>query len=508
MWGMRLALLEAVAAAERRERERRRAGLVRFAIRSRNQPGLKLASHWCLHRWVFALGLLAMSGCVAPLPNAYGFLHSISLTTGSTPQIDSARLRPIPPAQRQILLKSMLPEEQLSPAMLHHLALMQASGGTPLVAGNHVTLLNNGPASYAAMLAAIAHARQTINLETFIFADDTVGRRFADLLIERSRHGVKVKVIYDSLGSIDTPEAFFDRMRNRGIEVKAFNPPRFITSGRWRALEHRDHRKLLIVDNDIAITGGVNISSVYTQGLSGRSRALANDTDIFWRDTDIEIRGPVVTQCQRLFAATWLKLAGRRLPAVPYFTTPPVQGHDLVQVIGSTPSAGLSPIYLNLLAAIHNAQRNVWITDAYFVPDGQFRSYLRAAARRGVDVELILPSETDHPIVLYASRSHYGAFLKSGVKIYERQDALLHSKTMTVDGVWSTVGSANLDWWSFKRDDEINIVVLNHRFAAEMENSFKADREQSQPIVLASWRRRSLLERGHELLGWLVERWL
>lgn len=450
--------------------------------------------------------LIGALGCADALPNARAQIHAIAARAHRLPQIVNSQEQPLMPAQRQALLKQIDDEGAASPELLAHLPLLEAIAGTPLVVGNQVTLLQNGPATYAAMRRAILQAKHSINLETFIFADDEVGREFAALLMDRSRNGVQVNVIYDALGSLRTSQSLFDEMRAANIAVLPFNPIRLLRHLPGRSLEHRDHRKLLVVDGRLAITGGVNLTSDYTHGLSSGGRPQPNNGEgILWRDTDIEIQGPAVAQCQQLFVDTWFRQTGKLLPKAEYFPTLHRQGHDLVEVIGSTPDAPVSAIYLTLLVAIHNAQKNVWLTDAYFVPDQQFVRDLSATARRGVDVELDLPHVTDHPIVVYASRSHYTTLLESGGKIYERSDALLHAKTATIDGIWSTVGSANLDWWSFARDNEINVVVLSPSFAQQMEMMFKADREQSEQIELSAWRHRGMWERAHEWLARLIQ---
>jgi cardiolipin synthase len=472
-------------------------------------PGARVGSGTQSRRWLLGLCLLILigaAGCTDTLPNARANIRAIAARTHRLPEIVDSREQPLTPVQRQELLEQIEVEGAASPELLAHLPLLEAIGGAPLAIGNRVTLLQNGPATYAAMRQAILQAKQSINLETFIFADDSVGRQFAALLIDRRRHGVQVNVIYDALGSLTTSQSLFDQMRAAHIAVVAFNPIRLLPHLPSHSLEHRDHRKLLVVDGRLAITGGVNLTSDYTHGFStsGRPRT-GNGENLFWRDTDVEIQGPAVAQCQQLFVDTWFRQTGIALPKAEYFPAIPNQGSDLVEVIGSTPDAAVSAIYLTLLVAIHNAEKNIWITDAYFVPDHQFVTDLRRTARRGVDVELDLPHTTDHPIVLYASRSHYTSLLKSGVKIYERTDALLHAKTATIDGIWSTVGSANLDWWSFARDNEINVVVLSPSFARQMEMMFKADREQSEQIQLVTWRHRGLWERAHEWFARLIQ---
>jgi cardiolipin synthase len=384
-----------------------------------------------------------------------------------------------------------------------HLGFEQAISDVPLVLGNKVTLLKNAAAAYPAMLSAIRNAHDTINLEMYILSDGTVGQVFANALIERARHGVKVNVIYDSVGSLNTPASFFDNLRSNGIAVAEFNPLSPFEARHWSLskLTHRDHRKLLIIDGRIAFTGGINISDVYASGLNGERPALPRD---YWRDTDIEVEGPAVAEFQKLFMSNWYQEGGTVLDRNRYFPQVPAQGRQIVRVIGSVPQQ--SPlIYVDLISALVNSETNVYITDAYFAPDRQVRHAIRDAARRGVDVRLLLPSQSDEPLIVSAQRAHYQELLKAGVKIYEWRGKMLHAKTATIDGVWSTVGTSNLDWWSIARDNEVNVVVLGHEFGDEMNLMFKNDLEDSEPIELEQWDRRPLIERLRERFARLVE---
>ena len=382
-----------------------------------------------------------------------------------------------------------------------HLTFEQALSQVPLVLGNQVTLLENGTATYRAMLNAIHGAQDSINLQTFIISDGPVGQMFADALIERQRHGVQVNLMYDSFGSLHTPAAFFDRLERNGIAVLEYRP-----INPWQAklpwsLAHRNHRKLLVVDGRIAFTGGINISEVYA---SGPSSSKEMEPPQYWRDTDIQVEGPAVAQFQELFLREWRYQKGPPLSPRNYFPELEWRGRDIVRVIGSVPQR-FNLIYLTLISAIVNAETNVFITDAYFAPDHQVLRALEHAARRGVDVRLLLPSQSDEPLIVAAQRSDYERLLESGVKIYEWQGKMLHAKTATIDGVWSTVGTSNLDWWSIARNNELNAVILSHTFGDEMNLMFRNDMENSGQITLDDWKNRGLLERLHETIGWLFE---
>ena len=223
-----------------------------------------------------------------------------------------------------------------------------------------------------------------------------------------------------------------------------------------------------------------------------------------WRDTDIELEGPVVAEVQRLFINEWYYQKGPTLRPRYYFPQLERQGDQIVRVIASVPER-FSLIYVTLISAIVNSETNVYITDAYFAPDHQMLHALEHAAQRGVDVRLLLPSQSDVPLIVSAERSHYQALLDSGVKIYEWQGTMLHAKTATIDGVWSTVGTSNLDWWSIARDNEINAIVLSHSFGDQMNLMFKNDLESSRQIETDQWKHRGLAERLDETFARMME---
>jgi cardiolipin synthase len=379
-------------------------------------------------------------------------------------------------------------------------ALEQQLVGTPLVVGNKVTLLQDGPATYQAMFDAIRSAKDHVNVESYIIEDSEVGQHFAQLLLQKQAQGVQVNIIYDSVGTLSTSRAFFDKLKQAGIAVLEFNPINPLAAKKSWAPNHRDHRKLMIVDGRIAFLGGINISSVYSSGsFRKQSENDTGNTESGWRDTDIEIEGPVVADFQKLFLSTWQKQKGTTLAARDYLPKLAPQGKDIVRAIGSTPDDSYSAIYLTLISAISNAEKQISITNAYFVPDPQLIKALLDAAKRGVDVSLILPGTSDSPPAFYAGRSHYEELLKGGVKIYERRGATLHAKTAVIDGVWVCVGSSNLDWRSALDNDEVNAVILGREFAQQMQAAYAKDIAASNQIMLDSWQHRSPLERLREL---------
>jgi len=383
-----------------------------------------------------------------------------------------------------------------------HLADMETFGGPPLVVGNAARLLVDGPETHRAMFAAIAAARRHVHLETYILEDDDTGRRLADLLVERRRAGVQVSVLYDAIGGIGTGAAYFDRLREAGVAVCEFNP---VAPAR-RSPNHRDHRKILVTDGQVGFAGGINISDVYSSGSASARRRTERGTG--WRDTHLEVRGPAVAELQKLFLGTWAREGCDAQPDADFFPKPVRAGDRVLRVIGSTPDDPTNLIRAEMLSAMRSASHSIHVTMAYFVPDPQTLETLEAAAARGVDVHLVLPGISDFWAVHAAGRSYYERLLAAGVRIHERRDTLLHAKTAVVDGVWSTVGSANMDSRSFLHNDEVNVVVIGEGFGQEMERVFAQDVERSVPVDSAGWARRGIGERAKEQVARILGYWL
>ena len=371
--------------------------------------------------------------------------------------------------------------------------------------GNRVRLLVDGPASYRVIFRAIAAARHTVNIESYIVEGQQVEQRLSNLLIRKQSQGVQVNLLYDAVGSIGTSSDFFDRLRGAGIHVCEFNPL-LPSRGMVADPNQRDHRKQVIVDGRVAVSGGINFSDVYSSGSAG-GRDRAPSVKSGWRDTNIELRGPAVEEYQQLFLESWQKQNCAPLDAHAYFPRVPVEGNKIVSVVG-TSSDDERRMYLTLVSAIRVARRSVFVTMAYFVPDAEIREALEAAARRGVDVELILPGFSDSWVVLEAGRSYYGELLDAGVHIHELRGALLHAKTAVIDGVWTTVGSTNLDWRSLLYNDELNTIVLGKSFGDDATALFDHDLVGTEMIDATSWRERGLTPRAKQTFARLIARWL
>ena len=392
-------------------------------------------------------------------------------------------------------------------AVHSHAHALVAGLSEPLVTGNRVDLLQDGPHTYAAMFEAIDGSRDHVNLESYILEAEGPGEEFARRLIARVKAGVRVNVLYDSFGSIGTPESYFDHLRANGVNVCEYNPLRRLGNLLSRALHLRDHRKLMVVDGRIGFIGGVNISPVYSAGssplaaLSGSGGRDGGAAEPGWRDTHVRVEGPIVAQLQRLFMRHWSRHSSIALRGTHYFPPLAPAGTQRVALAACDAGRRRNPFYRALLSALDASQHRVFLTTAYLVPTRRLMRSLVRTARRGVDVHLLLPGVSDFWAPLQAGRSHYARLLRAGVHLHELHDTLLHAKTCVIDGLWTTVGSSNLDWRSFLHNAEANLVVLDAGLAQEMERVFRDDVARAREVVRAEWARRGLRQRIVETLA-------
>lgn len=446
-----------------------------------------------------AVAVLALAGCVVlKEPGA----QQVAVPEKPALAVVGSK-GPLNRRQAAAVLERLKREAPDADALTIHLAVEQAVAGSPLTTGNSVVLLKDGAETFPALFAAIRGAQRSLYLEYYIVEDvECDGVHLSDLLLERRAAGVEIAVIYDSIGSSDTPTALFEKLRAGGVRVLAFNPVNPLKRRfRW-SINDRDHRKTLIADNRLAIIGGINLATTYESGPShgGEAETARNAKPAtYWRDTDVEIRGPAVDALAKLYRDHWRSQGGQELSNEMESAGVEPAGKEVVRIIGSTPDAFAPRYYATVLSAINTATRSVWITAAYFVPTRQERKALRAAAARGVDVRLLLPSKSDSVASLAVQHAAYGDMLKAGVKVFERDGVVLHSKTIVVDGVWSVIGSSNFDHRSVLFNDEVDAVILGNATAAAFERLYQEDLESAHAIERARWSRRSLLERVKEL---------
>jgi cardiolipin synthase len=441
-------------------------------------------------------GLTMLTAC-ASVPKLNPAIESASLPGRVLPIMGSQG--PLTAAQGAAIVERLHNQARDTDLLERHLAIERAVSETPLVAGNRTALLRDGPQTFAAMFAAMHGARHHLNLEYYIFEDvANGGEHIGDLLIAKRAEGVRVNVIYDSVGSLGTPQAFFDRLRKAGINLVEFNPVNPFQARNGYALNERDHRKMLVADGTTAIVGGVNISTAYEHHPFGKLVGSDGKPTDYWRDTDLKIQGPTVAELQQLFLQHWREQKGPRLDQAGFFPKVPAMGHEVLHIIGSTHGEAIPHYYATLLSAIRNAQKRILVTTAYFVPTEEEVEDLTGAARRGVDVRLLLPGKSDSQLALAVGQSHYGDLLEAGVKIYETPNEVLHSKTIAIDGVWSSVGSSNFDHRSALFNDEVDAVVLGADTARQLEAIFRDDLKKAKAVDREAWKHRPFSRRLDE----------
>ena len=447
----------------------------------------------------FALAILTLLASCAtqnpPLPPAQP----------STPIV--VKEHPLPPAAEDPLLQAALGTYADDSNVSALIEAIRRYSPSPLTAGNRVTPLVDGPETFGSMRAAVAAAKKYVHVETFIYGDDDLGREFSELLAQKRREGLEVRVLYDSIGSMDTPGEFFDEMRGAGIEVREFRPMNPLENPRIWEVHNRDHRKIVVIDGLVGFTGGINIDGTYSSSSSIKPGPKRGITD-GWRDTHVRIEGPAVRQLERLFEQSWNKAGEASSFGSKYSPEVPQRGKELVTIVANDSDSDERWLYGTVLAAFEHASSRLWITQAYFAPNEQLIQAMTTAAGRGVDVRLIVPAFSDSNIVLQASRATFEQMLRGGVRVFERKHALLHAKTIVVDGTVSFVGSANLDMRSFVHNDEVHAVIVGREPAQRMEKIFQRDERESREIDLQRWKKRSVWQRVKEGFTQFFGYWL
>ena len=362
---------------------------------------------------------------------------------------------------------------------------------------NRIDVLTNGEVFYEAELEAIKAAKHSVNMEAYIFQKGRVASRFIDGLVDRAEAGVRVNLVIDAVGSFATWNSYIKRLRDAGAKVERYHPIRWYTLPR---INNRTHRELLIVDGEVGFMGGAGIADHWLYGKGKAKR---------WRDTMFRVRGEAVTDWQSTFVENWLEASGEVLASPDYFPPGEAVGKAQVLIVDSTPSIGSSTrarlLFQTLFAS---ARTSIYITTPYFLPDrGARQEIVKAIEERGVEVKILTPGKhADHLLTRTSSRRLYGELLKAGAEIYEYKPSMMHAKVMIVDGVWSVVGSTNLDNRSFALNDEVNLAALQPELAGRLQEDFARDLAESASVSYEEWKRRSLFERAHEWLGWVLER--
>ncbi|HVM14150.1 MAG TPA: phospholipase D-like domain-containing protein [Egibacteraceae bacterium] len=379
-----------------------------------------------------------------------------------------------------------------APGSAEFARLVSAMAGACLRPGNRVVIMRNGT-TLGAMLEAISSAKVTIDLSSYIYWPGDIADRFGEALIERADAGVEVNVVLDGYGSAKLEGARLDRLARSGVNISIFRPPHWY---QVRKLNNRMHRRILVVDGTLGFVGGVGIADVWTGDAEDPSH---------WRETHLRVEGPAVTDLLGAFLENWTEASGGLLGAA---HVPEIAAFDdgvPLQVTRSTPIGGPTALTQLFYAAIAGARQRLWLTTAYFAPDRAFEDALCAAARRGVDVRILVNGQqVDKEVARQAGHRSYGKLLEAGVRIYEYDKTMLHAKVLLVDDCWANVGSGNFDSRSFDLDLEINAAIFDRRLVSELETHFREDLDVSRQIDRATWRKRPLQERVAELATELI----
>jgi cardiolipin synthase len=376
---------------------------------------------------------------------------------------------------------------------------IEAHTDAPITVGNRIDVLLNGDETFPIMLRDIKAAKSTITFAQYLFEGGSLAREFAEAFGERCRAGVKADILLDSHGSGKTPADILALMRDAGCRVEFFRrveAPAILFPWKLLQYNYRSHRRVLVIDGKVGFTGGYGIADTW----KGDGRTADH-----WRDTNARIEGPVVKFLQAAFAESWLEATGIAIGGQGYFPRLQPIGKIPAQIVSSSPAGGSFQNYMLFLLSINSARKSILITNPYFIPDSVMTDALLKAVSRGVRVVVLAPGKIDSRLTYVASRSHYGELLLGGVEIYEYQPALMHAKTMVVDGIWATIGSTNFDNRSFALNQELNLTVYDGSITRRLEEIFREDLKYAKKITHEEWESRSILERLWELFAFPVK---
>jgi len=386
-------------------------------------------------------------------------------------------------------------EAEVDPRSDHFIRVLESTAHSALKQGNKVDILTNGSAFYPSMLEAIRSARETVNLECYIFKKGEIGDSFIEALSERARAGVRVTIIMDAIGSFGAFHRSAKPLRHAGCRVELYQRMRWYSLAR---LNNRTHRELLVVDGRVAFAGGAGVADWWARPRRGKP---------MWRDTMARIEGPVVSDIQGVIAENWLECCGEILTGPETYKPPASAGSSAALAIRSSPSdrATAGRVLYQMLVEV--STRRVLIATPYFLPDRAFRRAIVRTATRGVDLVVLIPGvHTDERWVRLASRRLYGQLLKAGVRIFEFEAGMTHTKALIVDDLWAVVGTTNVDNRSFEHNDEVNIAIRDEAVAARLTKDFDADRALSREVSFDQWRRRPVWEKLIGTVAWILER--
>jgi cardiolipin synthase len=377
----------------------------------------------------------------------------------------------------------------------HFIQVLESTLQTTMTRGNRVEVFTDGTSFYPAMLEAINGARETVNLECYIFRHGVVGSRFVEALSERARAGVRVRLVLDAIGSLGTFRKIAGPLRAAGCQIELYQKISWWRLGR---LNNRTHRELLVVDGHIGFAGGAGVADWWALPLRGKP---------LWRDMMLRFEGPIVSDIQGIIAENWLECCGEVLTGAESYKPRHRVGRTRAFAVKSSPADRATNSRVLFQILVESANEQICIMTPYFLPDKAFRKAFIRTATRGVEIRVVVPGAgTDQRWVRLASRRMWGELLKAGVRIYEYQPGMTHVKSLEVDGLWSAVGTTNFDNRSFEHNDEVNVVVRDREVAARLRHDFEADIARSDEVMLHEWQRRPVWEKIIGTVAWVLER--
>ena len=360
---------------------------------------------------------------------------------------------------------------------------------------NKVEVLQNGENKFPEVLKSLQAAKSHIHIEYYIISNDIIGNKIFDILKSKSKEGIEVRLIYDSVGSSDMNSKKVNELAKSGIEVEAFMPVLIpYTSDK---ANYRNHRKIMVIDGVSAFVGGINIEDKYINS-TGQS-------DLYWRDTHLKIEGNAVKSLQVLFIFNWYFTSKKALSYNDkYFPEITPKGNTYVQIIGSGPDSDYANIMQAFFTAITSAKKSIRITSPYFIPNTSLITAIRTAAMGGISVEIIIPRKPDSKIVGAAMMSYMQDLLKSGVRVYMYTQGFIHSKTLIIDNLLSTIGTANMDYRSFETNFEVNALVYDTKIAQDLLNQFEEDKMHCTELLITRWEKRKITKKLSESVARLL----
>jgi len=404
--------------------------------------------------------------------------------------IDFELLSQIAFTQEKILGQIGLFQNDESMVKSRLIKLLLKNSNAPFTVNNNVEVLTNGENTYSSIIKELKEARHHIHMQYFIIRNDNIGNKIKDILINKAKEGLEIRLIYDSVGCWKLGKKYIKSLQDAGIKVYPFYPVIFPVLS--RQLNYRNHRKIIVIDGRVGFLGGINIGDEYL----GKNTHLG-----FWRDTHIKISGEAIYSLQNIFLKDWNFVSAELILDKKYYPKLAHYGEQLIQITSSGPDSNWESILQAYFTMISTAEKRIWIATPYLVPDESILMALKTASLSGIDVRIIVPNKPDHYLVYWATRSYIEELLAAGVKVYSYQNGFIHSKLLLVDGIGASIGTANLDIRSFSINFEVNAFIYDNEVVKRIENDFLMDIDDSKEIELTEYSKRNIFVKFREALG-------